>query len=151
MGTYADVYFAPYNGALESVIGFINRCNHTLDIAVYSITHDDISNAIIDAHNRGVKVRVIIDAAQAGLSSADDEKMEKAGIEVRRDVESGLMHHKLAIGDSNTSARAVGIGSFNWTLSAATRNRESWCVVRLSYIVAECQSEFNRVWEANKI
>jgi len=80
MSSYFSSYFSPKRGTADVIIGFIDRCETTLDIAVYSITHDQISESIIRAHNRGVKVRVLIDKSQAGNKYADDEKFEEAGI-----------------------------------------------------------------------
>jgi phosphatidylserine/phosphatidylglycerophosphate/cardiolipin synthase-like enzyme len=145
VGHYADVYFSPDRDALQNILGFIERTEQQLDVAVYSITHDTIAQALIDAHNRGVHIRVLIDKAQAGNRYADDEKLEEAGIELRRDRQSGLMHLKMAISDG----KAVGLGSFNWTAGAVERNREVWQVTRLSYIVRDCQANFEEVWAAN--
>lgn len=145
MGKYASVYFSPQRGAADQVIGFISRCNTYIDAAVYSITHDGIAQALMDAHARGVKVRVLIDKSQAGLSSADDEKLEAVGIPVRRDTQPGLMHDKIILGDGT----AVGTGSFNWTANADQRNTENFVVLRLKYIVDEFQSEFDNLWEKN--
>lgn len=142
---YADPYFSPGRDALDSVLGFIERTEHTLDVAIYSLTHDGIAAALIEAHNRGVHVRVCIDKTQAGSRYADDEKLEEAGIEVRRDRQSGSMHLKMAISDG----KAVGVGSFNWTKSAVERNREVWVVLRLSYMTSAFQANFEEVWAAN--
>ena len=145
MGRYFKTYFSPNRGAIENVIGFVDRCTTTLDIAVYSFTHDDVAGAVIRAHQRGVKIRVLTDKVQAAGAYSDDEKLEAAGIEVRRDNQSGSMHHKFAI----DGKQAVGLGSFNWTKNAATRNAENWNVCTLKYAVAEYQAEFDRLWELN--
>jgi len=145
MGKYASVYFSPNRHAADTVIGFIDRTTTSLDIAVYSITHDGIADAIIRAHQRGVAVRVLMDKTQAGSKYADDEKMEAAGIPVYRDRVTGLMHHKMAISDSC----AVVLGSFNWTLNADTKNMEHLVIVRLKYIIEECQAEFEHLWKVN--
>lgn len=142
---YASVYFSPRRGAADQVIGFINRCNTYIDAAVYSITHDGIAQALMDAHTRGVKVRILTDASQAGMSSADDEKMEAVGIPVRRDTQSGSLHHKFVIGDES----AVATGSFNWTKNADQRNAENFVVIRLKYVIQEFQEEFEALWELN--
>ena len=144
----SDVYFSPgVDGkrAIDSVLGFIAGARETLDVAIYSLTHADIAAALADAHKRGVAVRVLIDKSQAGSKYARDEELEAVGIEVRRDHETGIMHHKLAICDK----AAVGLGSFNWTKSAATRNRETWAVMREPHVIAACREEFARAWEAN--
>ena len=145
MGRYASVYFSPNQGADDTVIGFIDRCEKTLDVAVYSIAHDDIAAALIRAHQRGVRVRVLMDKTQAGNRYADDEKMLDAGIEVRRDTQAGMMHNKMVIGDS----KAVGTGSFNWTANASKRNAENFVILRLLYVVAIFEGEFERLWKLN--
>jgi phosphatidylserine/phosphatidylglycerophosphate/cardiolipin synthase-like enzyme len=145
MGRYASVYFSPDRGSADVVIGFIDRCVETIDAAVYSMTHDGIAAALVRAQERGVKVRFLIDKTQAGSRYADDEKLEAAGIEVRRDNQSGSMHNKFLIGDGV----AVKTGSFNWTKNADERNAENFVVLRLLYIVAEYQAEFDKLWDLN--
>ena len=145
MGRYASVYFSPRRGTADLIIGFIDRCTDTLDVAVYSITHDEIAAALIRAHERGVAVRVLIDHVQASSRYADDEKLEEAGIPLLRDIKGGAMHTKFCIGDG----KAVGSGSFNWTMNADTRNAEQWVITRLSYITAEFQTQFDHMWLQN--
>lgn len=144
----SNVYFSPGTEdrrAVASVLGFIGKTRADLDVAVYSITHPTIATALVDAHNRGVRVRVLTDKVQAASRYALDELMEAAGIEVRRDREGGSMHLKMAISDGI----AVGFGSFNWTRNAERRNREIWAVIRDSASVNRCAREFAEAWEAN--
>lgn len=145
MTRYVSAYFSPDRGAATTVIGFIDRCETTLDTAVYSLTHDQIADALIRAHQRGVKVRVLIDKLQASNQYADDEKLRGAGIEVREDTQSGLMHNKFAV----DGTKAVATGSFNWTKNADEKNAENFVVIRLSYMVEAFQEEFDRLWELN--
>ncbi|HIB01392.1 MAG TPA: phospholipase D family protein, partial [Phycisphaerales bacterium] len=131
MGKYVSTYFSPNRGAADTLIGFIGRCEHTLDAAVYSITHDGIRDALIAAHNRGVRVRILTDSLQAKGRYSDDEALEDSGIAVLRDTQSGSMHNKVIIGDG----KAVGTGSFNWSKNADKRNAENFLIVRLTYVV----------------
>lgn len=145
--SYSSVYFSPGRGAADILIGFLDRAEHTLDCAVYSITHDRIADALIRAHQRGVRVRVIMDKAQAGNAYADDEKLEAAGIPVRRDRKSGLMHHKFAICDAAYPNKyAAATGSFNWTASADERNAENFIIIRRKGTIDEFQEEFDALW-----
>jgi phosphatidylserine/phosphatidylglycerophosphate/cardiolipin synthase-like enzyme len=146
MGKYFDTYFSPKGGAADYIIGFIDKTKDKLDIAVYSLTHDNIAQAIIRAQNRGVKIRILTDALQAKGAGSDDELLESAGIPLRRDTQSGLMHHKFAISDSF----AIGLGSFNWSVNADQRNMENWNVCRLGYVIEDYQKEFDKLWELNK-
>ena len=153
-------YYSPADRAGGHVIGFIDyiTLEHLpsvlrggipgypkLDVMVYSLTHDGIADALIRAHQRGVKVRVLVDKVQASSRYADDEKLEAAGIDVRRDTQRGLMHHKVAI----ENGRVVGLGSFNWTKSADETNAENWNVIQYVYVAERYQKEFDRLWELN--
>jgi phosphatidylserine/phosphatidylglycerophosphate/cardiolipin synthase-like enzyme len=142
---YVSCYFSPRRGAADQIIGFIDHCDTTLDIAVYSLTLDGIAAAIIRAHQRGTKVRVLTDKTQASGRYADDEKLEAAGVPLRRDKKSGSMHNKFCIDGKS----AVITGSFNWTANADKKNAENFVIVRLKYAVADFATEFERLWEDN--
>jgi len=143
---YVSTYFSPNRGGAQTVIGFIDRCEKTIDAAVYCITHDDISDALIRAHNRGVVVRVITDKTQAAGRWSDDEKLEEASIPIKRGGYHwrGSMHNKFIIGDDS----AIGTGSFNWTKNADKKNAENFVIIRLRYVVREYQKEFNELWSS---
>jgi phosphatidylserine/phosphatidylglycerophosphate/cardiolipin synthase-like enzyme len=143
---YVSTYFSPNRGGAQTVIGFIDRCENTIDAAVYCITHDEISDALIRAHNRGVVVRVITDKTQAAGRWSDDEKLEEASIPLKRGGYHwrGSMHNKFIIGDDS----AIGTGSFNWTKNADQKNAENFVIIRLRYVVKEYQEEFNKLWNS---
>tara|TARA_Y100000310_G_scaffold164863_2_gene164615 strand:+ start:8567 stop:9037 length:471 start_codon:yes stop_codon:yes gene_type:complete len=143
---YVSTYFSPNRGAADVVIGFIDRCSSTIDAAVYSVTHDGIAAALIRAHHRGVRVRLLMDKAQAGSKYADDEHIAAAGVPVRRDTQSGLMHTKYMVGDG----KAVASGSFNWTKGADMRNVETFNIMRLSYVVKDFAAHFKAIWADNE-
>lgn len=145
MRGYFNIYFSPNGGAADYIIKYIDKTKKTLDIAVYSLTHDKIAEALIRAKNRGVKVRIVTDALQAKGAYSDDELLEISGVDIRRDTQPGLMHHKFAISD----CKAIGFGSFNWTVNADTRNAENWNVCRIKYVIQNYQAEFEKLWEIN--
>ena len=142
---YVTAYFSREGSAADLVIGFIDRCHHTVDAAVYSITHAGITEALIRAHERGVEVRILTDKVQASSKYATDEILEASGIELRRDRRTGSMHHKFIVGDG----LAVATGSFNWTKSADEVNMENFVVIRLKGIAREYSSEFHDLWLLN--
>jgi len=148
--SYVSAYFSPARGADDVVIGFIDGCTTALDIAIYSLTHDRIAEAIVRAVARGVVVRVLMDTTQAGGRYSDDEKLVVGGVDVRLDHTTGSMHNKFLIGDGRTGGRAVLTGSYNLTVNATERNAENFVVVRLQYVAAAYQAEFERLWEQNK-
>ncbi len=147
---YISTYFSPLRGAAQVVIGFIDRVDRSLDCAIYSLTHDSITDALIRAHKRGVKIRILMDKEQSGLASADDERLQAAGIAVRRDIRAGFMHAKYAVADHNVPRKwAVLEGSMNWTANGDARNIEHFQIVRLDRTVDEFAAHFKSIWDDN--
>lgn len=144
---YMTVYFSPAEEALGVPIGFMARTTKTLDIAIYSISHPEIVQAVIDCHARGVKVRMVVDRTQAGGKYVRPmiELLEQSGVPLIRDCQSGIMHDKYAISDEF----ATLTGSFNWTRSAVERNRENQVVLRMKKQVQGFVVNFQEIWEAN--
>ncbi len=137
-----EICFSPFQPCSEVVKLHLASADKTVDLALYSLTKDDIAQAIIETHQRGVRVRLVIDKAQAGGKHADDEKLEEAGIVVRRmgGMRGGLMHHKFAIIDGKT----VLTGSYNWTKGGTLRNSENLIII--DSLIEEFQIEFNKLW-----
>jgi len=143
-------YFSPRGGCREAVIDLINHSNRSIDVAIYSFTDRKIARALIKAHDRGVKVRVIIDYGNGKSRYCVGPLLEKAGIPVRykRGSGGGLMHHKYAIYDGEV----LSTGSFNWTANADKRNDENLVVIRNdSHLVELYQKNFNKLWKLARL
>lgn len=138
------VYFSPEDRCDEVIIEYIKQAKNTVDIAIFSLTRDEIAETIIETHKRGVKIRVIIDKQQAGLKNADDEKLEDAGIPLIRDTHSGFMHNKFAVIDK----KIVLTGSYNWTDNATFRNDEN--LVVLDDVGKIYSDKFEQLWSDMK-
>lgn len=143
---YLSTYFSPDRGAAQVVIGFIDRAEHTLDCAVYCLTHDEMAAALIRAHQRGVRVRVVLDKTLAGQFAADVGVLAAAGVPVRLSG-AGTMHAKYAVCDHKRDGKwAVLSGSLNWTARADERNVEQFQVARLASAVGEFAAHFETLW-----
>ena len=104
---------------------------------------DTISDAILDACQRRVKVRVISDDDKSGDRGSDIERLQERGVEVRIDRTDDHMHHKFAIFDHHLLLN----GSYNWTRSAANRNQENFLVTGDPRFVEDFSRQFERLWE----
>lgn len=136
-----SIYFSPNGGAAEAVVAEIEKTTSTLDIAAYTITHPEISKAIIHAHDRGVKVRVILDPTLATANYSAATPLENAGIPVSIERGSGLLHHKLAIIDGST----VITGSMNWSRAGDESNSEDLVIIRDKTIAAEYIDHYQKL------
>ena len=138
----AKVFFSPGDKCLKAINGLLGLAQRSIDICVFTITDNRITNAIIRAHDRGVKVRIISDNDKAHDAGSDIQTLRRAGIPLRTDKTPDHMHHKFALIDGNTAIT----GSYNWTRSAASDNFENVLVTDDPNIVKPYQREFNRLW-----
>jgi phosphatidylserine/phosphatidylglycerophosphate/cardiolipin synthase-like enzyme len=140
-----ETYFTRKDGNLDKIlIKEMNTAQKNLNIAIYSLTKEDIANAIIDAQKRGVDVKVITDKLESKTKSEKPilDKLKANNIPIKINSHSGLMHLKLSIIDDKT---ACG-GSYNYTGNATKENDENLIVMRDSNIVKEYSDEFNSMW-----
>lgn len=144
-----SVYFADasapgaanYTGGPENqLIAAINSAQKMVDVALYELSLQNLTDSLISAHNRGVQVRVLTDTDNLDW----DRFVELAfnGIEVKGDNRSALMHNKFFVIDNEE----VWTGSMNMTYTGAYRNREN--LIRLDHYQAALNyaEEFSQLW-----
>jgi len=141
-GRATAVFFSDKHNCPRKITSLISQCSSTLDICVYTITDDYISEAIRDAHARGLALRIITDDEKVGATGSDIPSFMRAGIPVRMDSNGAYMHHKFAIFDERT----VLTGSYNWTRGAAGANQENIIVISEREVAEAFGEEFERLW-----
>jgi phosphatidylserine/phosphatidylglycerophosphate/cardiolipin synthase-like enzyme len=137
------VYFSPGDECLNAIRGLLDRAKKTVEICVFTITDDRITDTIFETAGRGVKVRIITDDDKSLDAGSDIFRLRSRGVPVRCDRSEYHMHHKFAIFDRQT----VLTGSYNWTRGAADRNEENLVVLQDSRLAGEFHTEFERLWE----
>lgn len=136
-------FFCPADSCANQLTERIGLADQQIDIAIYSFTSEEISDALIAAHQKGIKLRVVFDAGQAKSQYSADEKLENAGIQIRRlDLSRGILHDKFAVIDGKT----VATGSFNYSNNADQYNRENLVFIQNSKIAAQYEAEFESLW-----
>ena len=148
----ATVAFAPGETCLNLIVRRLAAARKTLDLCVFTITDDRIGRPILDAHRRGVRVRIVSDNDKAHDPGSDVHRFAEAGIPVKFDPPgrlndphtTGHMHHKFAVIDG---ARLLN-GSYNWTRGAAEVNYENVVDTAEPGLVAAFAAEFERLWKA---
>jgi len=139
--TYA-VGFTPGN-ALPLVIDTIRSAKVSIAVAAYGFTSKPISLALLDAHRRGVKVSLVVDAEDALKSYSAARFLANHGVPVRANARYAIHHHKFLVVDRTT----VQTGSFNYTAAASQRNAENVLVVKDAPDLAESYfAEWQRLW-----
>ena len=140
-----ECYFFPNIENEIKVVNMIRTCKKTLDIAIFTFTRDSISNAVKEAFDRKIKVRIIADDVCSNMWGSDIRKLAAYGIFIKTDNSQKYhMHHKFAILDESV----VVTGSFNWTAQAIKYNQENILFYENKDIALKYVNEFNRLWNS---
>jgi phosphatidylserine/phosphatidylglycerophosphate/cardiolipin synthase-like enzyme len=137
-----EVFFSPGPDCKAAIVTLLASARVTLDVCVFTISDDDITRALLDAHGRRVAVRIITDDDKRNDTGSDVDHLARQGVPVRIDRTEAHMHHKFAIADGTRLLN----GSFNWTRSASRVNEENVMVTSEAAAVAAFRAEFDRLW-----
>jgi Phosphatidylserine/phosphatidylglycerophosphate/cardiolipin synthases and related enzymes len=139
-----EVCFSRTMNCAQKIVSLIDSANRSVYVAVYSFTRDDIADALIRARERGLDVRVVVESERAYERGSEYLRLRWAGVDIRLDTNSNLMHHKFMVIDG----KIVGTGSYNFSVSAEDFNDENFIVLISGEIAELYSSEFMRVWMA---
>jgi phosphatidylserine/phosphatidylglycerophosphate/cardiolipin synthase-like enzyme len=121
-----EIYFSPDDGVADQVIEEIRSARTSIDFLAYSFTSNDIADAVRERAAAGVQVRGVFDEEQVTSNTGGEyDALRQAGISVRRDGISGLMHSKVFIIDGKT----VITGSYNFSSNAERVNDENLVIL----------------------
>lgn len=148
VGDFSNIRNYAFAYINQLIIDAVKASVSSIDCVIYSIQMKDIPDALIEARDRGVKVRIIIDESHV-YPEADREikKLMSAGfgIEVRtlRGTRSyGVNHNKITIHDK----ALVTAGSYNWTFGSTFSNYENTIVFRHPEYVKGYVNYFEWMW-----
>lgn len=125
----------------NQILQLIANAKKTIDAAVFVITDNDIEKQLGKAHDRGVKIRVVIDAKYIDRCDSLPNGPYGNGIDFRKNIKGQEMHHKYAIFDS----AAVVTGSYNWSKTADQENFEDIVIIHDREIIKAYQNEFDSI------
>jgi len=157
-GSWWEVYFTdPLNvknpdqwqDSIEGrIIEKINAAQTSIHIASFEFDLTPVAQALIEAKQRGVDVRWVTDNENGIDADTDPGRgqfamLKNAGIEVRADTRSGLMHNKFWIFDG----RIVWTGSTNITVSGIFQQNNNVVVIRSPDVAGIYEREFAEMWD----
>ncbi len=119
------VYFSPNHGATRAVVDALDGAKSTVLVQAYSFTSAPIAKALVEAHDRGVDVQVILDRKETGSKYSSADFLAHAGITTLIDGRHAIAHNKVMVIDG----AAVITGSFNFTTAAERQNAENLLVI----------------------
>jgi phosphatidylserine/phosphatidylglycerophosphate/cardiolipin synthase-like enzyme len=140
---------AEWQGSIEGrLIEKINAAQTSIHIASFEFDLTPVAEALIAAKKRGVDVRWVTDD-ESGLGVDEDPghgqfaMLQQAGIEVRSDSRSALMHNKFWIFDG----KILWTGSTNITESGIFKQDNNTIVFHSPELATIYEREFQEMWD----
>jgi phosphatidylserine/phosphatidylglycerophosphate/cardiolipin synthase-like enzyme len=133
--------FAPEDHVMEAVIEAVSEAQESIRFMAYSFTDEALGAEMMARASAGVLVEGVFEARGAESEYSQYLPLQEAGLQVWKDGNPAVMHHKVIIID-----RAIVItGSFNYSTSADKSNDENLMIVYDPQIAAKYLEEFDRV------
>jgi len=143
----SDAFFSPGDTCRNVIIQQIRSAVNQLQICVFTISDDMITDAIVTSHKRGTRIKIITDNDKSLDEGSDIEQLANAGIDVKIDRTPNHMHHKFMLVDGKT----LITGSYNWTRSAARFNHENILLTTEAGVIKSFVKEFDQLWQEMEV
>lgn len=138
-----DTCFSPGGQCDQKIVDYLNSAQNTIDMAIYSLSLDEIRAALVGAQKRGVQIRIVCDHSEAQSKTSIVTWLSQNGFTLKYGSQRGLMHDKFTIVDGQW----VEAGSYNYTYSATNSNAENQIYINDSKVVASYQENFESLWK----
>jgi phosphatidylserine/phosphatidylglycerophosphate/cardiolipin synthase-like enzyme len=126
------------------LVAAIDAARLSVDVAAYSITLNSVRNALLNAHDRGVTVRIVMESTN--MDTSDVQRLLEAGVPIRGDNRAGLMHDKFMVIDRSE----VWLGSMNFTDSGTYDSNNNMIRILSTKIAENYSVEFKEMFEDDK-
>lgn len=122
----------------------IDSAKLTVDVAIYSLSLNSIRDALLRAHDRGVRVRMVMESDN--MDRSDPQKLKEAGIPILGDRREGLMHNKFTVIDGSE----VWTGGLNYTDSGTYEDNNVMIRIRSVKVAENYSKEFEEMFVDDK-
>lgn len=137
---YPDTVSYHYGGLDEKLAEAIDAAETSVDVAAYDLDLARVTDALVRAHQRGLRVRVVTDAEYE--DELGPERLRKAKVPLVTDDRDPYMHDKFVIIDE----QQVWTGSWNLTDNGTYRNNNNVVIVRSKTLAENYTTEFEEMF-----
>lgn len=128
-------------GGVDGPVGAsLATARQSIDAAFNSLSIDNITNALIRAHDRGLQVRIVMESNY--LDNSDPARLLESGIPIVDDQRDGVMHNEFIIIDHNK----VWTGSTNFTDTEVYKNNNNLILISSKEIAQDFTTEFEEMF-----
>ncbi len=140
------LYFTPPADAAKAVIDAIDQSRSEVLVQAYGFTHVAMAQALVNAHGRGVRVRVLLDEKSQSTNRNIIDMLREAQVPLRLDGQHAIAHNKVMVMDGQT----VITGSYNFTNAAQSRNAENLLILGSSELAQNYKDNWLKHWEHSR-
>ncbi len=140
-----QVYFSPKDHTTEKIVPLIDSAKKYIYVPTFLITHNNLTNALIRAKQRGVDIKIIIDANSTSTRNTKHTLLRENGIQLKTENFAGKMHSKSMIIDD----RYIILGSMNFSNSGENKNDENTIILEDTNWAKYYREFFMYIW--NKV
>jgi phosphatidylserine/phosphatidylglycerophosphate/cardiolipin synthase-like enzyme len=130
----------PSGGIPDQISASFATAQRSLDVAIYEFDLQPLAESLIQAQNRGVRVRLVTDSDS--LAAPALQSLAAAGLAITPDERGATMHDKFVVIDEVS----VWTGSMNFTASDAYRNNNSMLWVHSAPLAQNYAREFDEMF-----
>jgi phosphatidylserine/phosphatidylglycerophosphate/cardiolipin synthase-like enzyme len=142
-GSQIAVVFTSEDSALErAIVPVVRGAQSKIRFAAFAFTDFPLAQAIMDRAGRGVDAAGVFERVGSDTEAAELRTLFCEGVPVRRDGNSGFLHHKFIVIDERT----VITGSMNYSTNAEESNDENVIIIDNPEIARLYMREFDRIW-----
>lgn len=135
--------FSPKSSTYQKCIEPLMRnAKQYIYIPIFYLTHKELTQELIKAHQRGVEIKVILDASAAKNKYSTHTYLREAGIEVKVENFGGKMHAKSMIVDD----KFIVSGSMNFTKAGENKNDENTLILENAILAKQYKEHFMELW-----
>lgn len=135
--------FSPKDKVItNNVIPLISSAKNYIYMPIFIITHNELTQELINAAKRGVEVKVIIDATSTKAAKNKIKTLRDSGIPVKIENYAGKVHSKSIIIDD----KYIIAGSMNFTNSGENKNDENCLIIENERLAKYYKGFFEYFW-----
>lgn len=118
-----ELWMLPFKGIepTQNLLNEINQAKRSIYVSMFTLTHPQIISSLIQAHQRGIKVKIFLDkTASKGASIKARNQLLDSNVPLYISQGIQLLHHKMVLIDESKFI----LGSANWTSAAFKKNHD---------------------------
>lgn len=143
------IYYAPQNDLEAGDVALIGQARETIDLAAYELTSKPIINALAQAAERGVKIRIYLDRSKMrGFQNVPNHNwlglapLRQPGVEIKVKRRGALMH----LNTYAVDGRILRTGSSSFEPSDMKRYDSDMVIVNSESQAQDFTRHFDELW-----